>query len=90
MKRIRAVVSGQVQGVGYRDFVRRRAEEAGLTGWVANRPDGSVECVAEGGDEALRELIAELWKGPMLGRVDRVEVNEEEKPEGLTGFRLNW
>lgn len=62
-----------VQGVGFRWYVKRRAERLGLKGWVRNLPGGQVEVVAEGSEEALRELEEVLKKGPPAARVDRVE-----------------
>lgn len=87
MRRIRAVVAGRVQGVGFRAYATRRAGEAGVSGWVANRPDGTVECVAEGEERAVQRFLDDLRQGPRFGRVTGVAVTEEE-PEGLLGFRM--
>lgn len=87
LKRIRAIVTGRVQGVGFRAFAVRRAGQAGVTGWVANRSDGSVECVAEGEDRALQRFLDEIRRGPRFGRVASVAITEEE-PEGLAGFNM--
>ena len=87
MPRLHAVVHGDVQGVGFRYFVQRRAEEMGLAGWVRNRPDGGVEVVAEGSRTALRRLLELLGKGPGLADVDRVDA-EWGKETGLTGFAV--
>jgi acylphosphatase len=72
----RWVVSGRVQGVGFRWFVLRRAEPLGLRGWVRNLPDGRVEVVAAGPAHAVESLDADLRTGPRLSRVDHVESNE--------------
>ena len=64
VERLDATVRGQVQGVGFRYFVRRRATQLGLTGWVANQPDGTVRCVAEGPSPVLDTLLAALRAGP--------------------------
>jgi acylphosphatase len=64
LARLEAVVEGRVQGVGYRVFVLRRARDLGLVGWVANEPDGTVRCLAEGPRAALDELPAALREGP--------------------------
>ncbi len=69
------MVSGRVQGVGYRFFAQRAAEELGLSGYVRNRHDGRVEVFAMGTAENLRQLGKELQKGPMMASV--TEVNEE-------------
>ncbi|HEY4977661.1 MAG TPA: acylphosphatase [Candidatus Acidoferrum sp.] len=71
----RFFVAGRVQGVGYRVFVQRLAEELELQGYVRNRQDGRVEVMAMGEPEKLRLLLKELKKGPMMARV--TEVNEE-------------
>ncbi len=64
---------GRVQGVGFRDFVRREAESRHLTGWVRNGDDGStVEFVAEGDDDALRALLTAVRAGPRFSHVDGV------------------
>jgi acylphosphatase len=83
--RKRVVVHGRVQGVFFRDSTRQRAEAAGVTGWVANRPDGTVEAVFEGNDEVVESLVRWMHDGPRGADVDRVEVGDED-PEGLSGF----
>jgi acylphosphatase len=67
------VVRGFVQGVGFRYFVLRRARETGLRGWVRNRADGAVECLAEGPRPALERLLEELRTGPGPAEVTGVE-----------------
>lgn len=66
-------VTGVVQGVGFRWFVRERARRLGLAGWVRNRPDGSVEVAASGEPGQIDLLMAELQRGPDGSAVDRVE-----------------
>ena len=83
--RRRIVVRGRVQGVFFRDTTRRRAESLGVAGWAANRPDGTVEVVAEGEPDAIERLVDFLREGPRRADVDDVDVSEEE-PEGLGGF----
>ena len=87
MPSLRAVVHGDVQGVGFRYFVQRRGEEMGLAGWVRNRPDGSVEVVAEGSRAALGRLLELLGRGPGLAGVDRVDA-EWGTETGLKGFAV--
>jgi acylphosphatase len=70
--RLDASVSGRVQGVGFRYFVLREAMDMGLDGWVANAPDGSVRCVAEGSREDLERLLERLNEGPAAAAVERV------------------
>jgi acylphosphatase len=73
-----ALVTGAVQGVGFRVFAQRQAAALGLRGWVRNRPDGAVEVVAQGPREAVGQLLAALRRGPRLARVD--QVNEDWSP----------
>lgn len=80
-------ISGRVQGVGYRDAMRAEALARGVTGWVRNCRDGSVEAVFEGPSEAVEALVAFCRSGPQGARVERVEVFEEEA-EGLSGFAV--
>ncbi len=86
--RLVAVVRGYVQGVGYRWFVEREAARLGLAGWVANRADGSVEVVAEGPDDALSQLVLELWEGPAGSSVSEVEVRHEPARGNIIGFTI--
>ena len=72
-ERLDATVRGDVQGVGFRWFVRRQAARLPVTGWVANEPDGSVHVVAEGPSEALRILLGQLQDGPPGSTVKAVE-----------------
>jgi acylphosphatase len=83
--RRRVVVHGFVQGVFFRDSVRRHALTAGVTGWVRNNRDGTVEAVFEGEDAAVERLVGFCRDGPRGARVDRVEV-EIEEPERLQAF----
>lgn len=85
MIRRRVVVHGFVQGVFFRDSVRRHALTAGVTGWVRNNRDGTVEAVLEGENVAVERLVEFCREGPRGAHVDRVEV-EIEEPEGLQAF----
>jgi acylphosphatase len=76
-ERLCAQVFGDVQGVGFRAFVFRRALSYGLTGWVRNRSDGSVELLAEGPRTALETLLSDATAGPSGSTVDRVETRWE-------------
>jgi acylphosphatase len=87
MPAYRYIVQGRVQGVGYRYFVRRQAEVLGVTGYARNRPDGSVEVVAEGPEEALRDFEARLREGPDFASVkglDRAAIEDR----GDNGFSI--
>jgi acylphosphatase len=85
MIRRHVVVRGFVQGVFFRDSVRRQATALGVHGWVQNTHDGAVEAVFEGEPEAVERLVEFCRRGPRGARVDDVEVSEESV-EGLSGF----
>ena len=76
-----------MQGVFFRETLRRRAESASVAGWVRNRADGAVEAVLEGERDALERLVEFCREGPRGARVDWVDVVAEE-PEGLSGFEI--
>jgi len=77
---IRALVSGRVQGVSFRASAREQARRLGITGHARNLPDGQVEVLACGDEEALEELVQWLHKGPPTADVRHVEVTVEEHP----------
>ncbi len=79
------IVSGRVHGVGFRYFVVRQARALGLTGWVRNLPDGTVEAVAAGPEASVSELEAALRQGPGMARVDHLTDQEAAMPRG-SGF----
>jgi len=81
------VVSGWVQGVGFRWSVSREARRLGVRGWVRNRSDGTVEAVAEGPEDAVAALVAWCRSGPGGAQVTGVDVTDEA-PEGLSGFEI--
>jgi acylphosphatase len=83
----RAVVSGRVQGVGFRFFAERAAKKAGVFGWVRNLPDGRVETVVEGSDDAVERYLGELLKGPLGSRVTDVAV-ESRQPGNFESFEI--
>jgi acylphosphatase len=85
--RRRVIVGGRVQGVFFRDTLRRQAESKAVAGWAANRDDGTVEVVLEGDPAAVEELIDFCRRGPSRAEVANVQVFEED-PEGLRGFRI--
>ncbi len=87
MIRRRVSVHGQVQGVFFRDTARRLAAQHGVAGWIRNAPDGTVEAVFEGDEDAVDRLVRFCQEGPRGAVVERVEVSEEE-PEGMTGFSV--
>jgi acylphosphatase len=84
-KRVRA--HGRVQGVFFRDSVRRAADAAGVAGWARNCADGTVEAVLEGPEEAVERLVALCRSGPGHASVSRLDVSDEA-PEGVSGFSV--
>lgn len=87
MRARRLVVSGRVQGVGFRWFTAEAARQEGLVGWVRNLEDGRVDVLAEGDADALARFEWRLWQGPPAARVDDVE-SEDVLPTGGLGFDL--
>ncbi|HVD65889.1 MAG TPA: acylphosphatase [Gaiellaceae bacterium] len=85
--RRRVVISGRVQGVFFRDSLRRLAEERGVAGWARNTPEGTVEAVFEGDPDDVERLVSFARRGPRDARVDDVRVLEEAA-EGLAGFSI--
>jgi len=84
----RFVVHGRVQGVGFRWFVEREAQMLGISGWVRNNYDGSVEVLAAGSREQLAQLRERLQIGPRAARVDQVGESEAPPVKGLKTFRI--
>jgi acylphosphatase len=81
-------ISGQVQGVFFRDSTRQKAEELGLAGWVKNTPDGSVEAVFEGPSEKVREMLRWCEEGPRQASVENVDTDFEDAGGELSGFEV--
>ena len=89
-KRIGALVQGRVQGVGFRYFTRDRARHYGLSGWVRNLPDGSVEFEAQGDSRDVDAFVAEIGKGPGLSRIENLTINELPLEEKENGFDIKF
>ena len=85
--RRKVVVHGRVQGVFFRDSLRRLAEENGVSGWARNTPEGTLEAVFEGEAEDVERLVSFARTGPPDASVQAVDVREEEA-EGLSGFSI--
>jgi acylphosphatase len=90
MERVHLIVLGDVHGVGYRFTVIEVARDLGLVGWVKNKPDGSVEIVAEGPREKLENLITWAKKGPPLARVDNVKINWQQAGGEFNRFDVKY
>lgn len=85
MKSVKATISGHVQGVWYRAWTKKKAEKLGLSGWVRNRADGSVEAVFAGPEAAVDNMLDAARQGPPLARVKKVQTVVCDAPEA--GFR---
>lgn len=88
--RVRAEITGRVQGVGYRVFARDAAAALGLVGYVRNQPDGSVCLVAEGPRPALEALLAECRVGPRFGRVTGVDAHWSDATGEFTRIEVRY
>jgi acylphosphatase len=84
----RFVVRGRVQGVGFRWFVEREAHILGISGWVRNNVDGTVEVLAQGTSDQLSGLHARLRQGPRAARVDSVDASEVRPSANISSFRI--
>jgi len=82
------VIEGRVQGVFYRASTEQRARQLGLVGWVRNRDDGCVECLAQGEEKNLGEFEHWLWQGPEYARVSTVHVEDAEVDGTLKEFNV--
>lgn len=89
-QRIHVLVTGRVQGVFFRSCTQKEATRLKLTGWVRNRPDGSVEAVVEGEAEAVDLMRAWFHKGSPMSMVGRVQVNEEEVLGDNRSFEIHY
>ncbi len=85
MRRVHVIVRGSVQGVGYRYTARMIADEVGVTGWVRNRRDGTVEAEIEGEGDRVDEMLAWMAEGPPGSRVESASVTDAP-PVGGSGF----
>jgi acylphosphatase len=83
---VRLAITGRVQGVGYRDWAVATGQRLGLSGWVRNRTDGSVEALVVGDDEAVSRMIEACRRGPTLARVDAVDVEPVDLDVLPSGF----
>jgi acylphosphatase len=88
--RAHIVVSGRVQGVGFRYAAVREARRLGLTGWVRNTEDGKVEAVAEGDSESVRVFLEWCHQGPLGARVTTVQHWEEPARDPWEGFQIRY
>jgi acylphosphatase len=87
--RAHVFVSGNVQGVFFRQETRDRARSRGLAGWVKNLPDGRVEAVFEGPEDTVEQMVEWSRHGPRWAQVEEVDITREE-PEGLNSFEVRF
>jgi acylphosphatase len=87
---VHVLVSGRVQGVGFRYFTREVAARCGLGGWVKNLDDGRVELVAEGDEDSLRALVAQVERGPGAGLVAGCSVTWQPATGQFTSFDITY
>jgi acylphosphatase len=90
IKEFRAIVSGRVQMVMYRDFAQRHAKKHRVVGTVKNLPDGTVEVIAQGEEQDLHAYLKKLHRGPILARVREVQVAWREPSSEFGGFNITY
>jgi len=89
-ERVTLKIKGRVQGVGFRNSTRRKARKLGVTGWVKNLADGSVEAVVEGKKEDVNDLIDWARRGPRLANVNNIEVERNQYKGEFEGFSIRY
>lgn len=87
-KTIEARITGRVQGVAFRAWARDVARARGLSGWVRNAADGSIEAVFSGAADSIEAMLALCREGPPAARVDDIETREIDAPSGINGFEI--
>ena len=90
IKRLSIIVTGRVQGVGYRYFAKENAEMYGITGWVRNCANGNVEAEAQGENVLLKQFCKELKKGPFFGHVSELISRELETVSDKDTFEIHF
>ena len=90
MKKLEIIISGRVQGVGYRFFATRVAHSLNIRGSIKNTFSGKVKIIAIGEENNLNLFVAELHNGPLMARVDKVKVSELHSAKGYESFRIEY
>ena len=90
IKRLHIIITGRVQGVGYRFFTKDNADLYNVIGWVRNCANGSVEVEAQAQEEILQKFCEELRKGPFMGSVSDLQTQEIEPASGENSFRIRF
>jgi len=88
IKRVRVIISGRVQGVGFRYFTQREGERFGLVGWVKNLPNGDVEAEAEGDEAQVDTFVEAIRRGPPASRILNYQINEIPANHRDMGFDI--
>ena len=88
IRTVSVIIRGRVQGVSYRAWTKEKADGLGLSGWVRNRPDRSVEALFSGPAETVERMLGLCRKGPLLARVDDVGVTEVAEAPATPGFSI--
>ena len=90
LSEIEAIISGRVQGVTFRSFVKKKADSLWLKGEVENIPDFKVRVIAQGSEEKLEKFIENLWKGPFDSKVSNVEVFWRDPSGEFKDFKIKY
>ena len=90
MRAIRAIVRGHVQGVYFRAFTRDEGVRLGVTGWVRNNPDGTVECFAQAPEDKIEAFVRFLHQGSPGAKVEGVQIRDETPQPRLKGFEIRY
>lgn len=88
MIRFHVFIYGIVQAVGFRNYIRTKANKLSIKGWIKNLEDGRIEAVFEGEDENINEILEYCKKGPYLAKVDNLIIKEEEYESKFKEFRV--
>lgn len=89
-KQVILKIHGRVQGVFFRDSIRNKARKLDLTGWVSNESNGTVKVVAEGEEGKLEELIKWCYNGPVIARVEKINIKWQEAAGQFEGFEIKY
>lgn len=90
MVQLQIIVSGTVQGVGFRYFTQMKAVQFGITGWVKNQPDGTVEIVATGDKEDLDQFISQLREGNPFSKVSDIKIEQLTEVIPFKSFKIKY
>ena len=90
MKRIKVLISGKVQGVSFRTFIKHMAVSLNLKGYVKNLSSGEVEAIFQGEDKAIKEIINNCKKGTLASKVIDIKITEESNKSEFNGFEIRY